>query len=102
MKRIINGRKYDTETAQKAGEWENCVDSNNFHYCHETLYRKVKGEFFLHGEGHAMSRYRKCDADGTRYWGATILPLSEGEAREWAEEHLSGDSYEELFGEVEE
>lgn len=31
-----------------------------------------------------------------------IIPLSIEEAKEWAEENLSGDEYEYIFGEVEE
>ena len=34
--------------------------------------------------------------------GSEIIPLTEAEARTWAEEHLDGDEYEEIFGEVEE
>ena len=37
-----------------------------------------------------------------RWASQAIIPLSEDEAREWAEEHLSGDEYEEIFGVVEE
>ena len=56
MKKIINGKVYDTETAQVLGSWSNMSD-RSFERIDETLYRKRTGEFFLHGEGGPMSRY---------------------------------------------
>lgn len=102
MKRIINGRSYDTNTATKLAEWSSGEFVNDLHYSAETLYKKKTGEFFIYGEGGAMSRY--ATALGDNRWGAgeRIMPMSESEAREWAEEHLSGDEYESIFGVVEE
>lgn len=71
MKKIIDGKKYNTETAQKMGGHDN-----------GTLYRKKTGEFFLHGEGEQ------------------IIPQAEKEAEEWAKAHLKIDEYEAIFGEV--
>jgi len=102
MKRIINGKKYDTETAKEVGYWSNGHSYSDFSYCCERLYRKKTGEFFLFGEGGAMSRYsRSC---GQNEWcgGADIIPMTEQEARNWAERHLDGDEYEAIFGDVEE
>ena len=48
-----------------------------------------------------MSKYsRKCGNN----WGSgcKIIPLTEEEAKEWGEEHLSGEKYIEIFGDVEE
>ena len=56
MKKIINGRKYDTDTASMVGEWSDGYPSD-FRYEAETLYRKRNGEYFILGEGNAMSRY---------------------------------------------
>lgn len=101
MKRIIDGRKYDTDTAEYMGG--NMYSyPGDFHYWCEGLYRKKNGEFFLHGEGGPMSRYS--EALGNNCWGdgEDIIPLTEEEAREWAEKNLSADTYEEIFGEVEE
>lgn len=41
-------------------------------------------------------------AEGSNSWrgGSRIMPLSFQEARKWAEEHLSADEYEAIFGEV--
>jgi hypothetical protein len=100
MKKIINNKAYDTETAKKLGSWSNIEDYGNFSQFSETLYRKKTGEFFLYGEGGPMTKYAV--AEGVNSWsgGSRIMPLSFQEARAWAEEHLSGDAYEEIFGAV--
>ena len=102
MKQIINGKKYNTETAKEMGCWSNNYYTNDFNYCEETLYRKKTGEFFLHGEGGAMSKYSQSCGQNTWSGGSEIIPMTEAEAREWAEKHLTVDEYEEIFGEVEE
>lgn len=100
MKKIINGKKYDTETAKCVGDWDNgcCGD---FNFVEERLFRKKTGEFFIHGEGGAASEYAERCIDGYGY-GEKIIPISEDEAKEWAENHLDGDNYESIFGAVEE
>jgi hypothetical protein len=76
------------------------LDSDDFGYWEETLYRKTTGEFFLHGAGGPSSKYaRPCGSNG-RCGGSDILPFTEEEAKRWAEENLSVDEYETLFGEV--
>jgi len=56
MKKIINGKKYDTETATKLGE--DCRGyRGDIDFWSEELYRKKTGEFFLYGEGGARSQY---------------------------------------------
>ena len=99
MKKIINGKKYDTETATKLGTYWNGYGTSDFHYLDEALYQKKTGEFFLFGDGGAMTKYAERDGDG--YSGGTkIIPVSEEEARDWAERHLSADKFEDIFGEV--
>lgn len=101
MKKIINNKRYDTETAKKLGEDDAPCSVNDFNYWRETLYQKRTGEFFLHGEGHGMSRYAERYVDGWG-WGEKIIPMSFSEARDWAEKHLEADQYEGIFGPVEE
>lgn len=52
MKKIINYKKYDTETATEIGAWSQGI-AGTFEYVHESLFRKNNGEYFLHGEGGA-------------------------------------------------
>lgn len=102
MKKIINGRKYDTETAIEIDSFDDKLGSSNFRHIEETLYRKKTGEFFLYGSGGPASKYRV--TIGTNWWsgGESIVPLTDDEAKEWAEQHMSAEAYESLFGVVEE
>lgn len=98
MKKYINGKKYDTKTAQAVGSWSNNV--RGFGWIEETLYRKKTGEFFIHGEGGAATGYARNVDGNMRAGGEAIRPLSFDEAREWAENKLTGDEYEQIFGEI--
>lgn len=101
MKKIIDGKRYDTDTAKELG-YDSHGNGGDFSYWCETLYQKRTGEFFLRGEGGAMSRYAEPQGQNTWSGGSRIIPLSVENAKAWAEEHLSADSYERIFGEVEE
>lgn len=98
MKKIINGKLYNPDTAKNLGDWSNTNDYSSFSYCHEVLYVKRTGEYFLYGEGGPMSRYSKSLGDNSWSGGESITPLSFGKARQWAEEHLSADEYAAAFG----
>ena len=102
MKKVINGKLYNTETAKKVASWYSSYARNDFQYYEEELYQKKTGEFFLYGEGNAASPYsRSC---GQNEWcgGERIEPLTYKEAQKWAEDHLDGDEYCEIFGEPDE
>ena len=97
MKTIIDGKKYDTDTAR----WVGCFDNRygNFSDYKESLYLKKTGEFFLDGEGGPSSKYAQSigNMSGSGYG---IIPLSINAARNWVEKHCSIELYEELFGET--
>lgn len=101
MRKIINGRKYDTETASMVAEHESGYPSD-FSYVRETLYRKRGGEYFIHGVGNAASKY--AEPTGLNSWraGERVMPLTWDEAREWAETNMGANAYEAEFGEVSE
>ena len=101
MKKIINGKKYDTNTAKELYTMSNGAQSD-FGHVSETLYIKRTGEFFLYGEGGPMSRYAQ--SAGQNWWtgGEAITPITEAAARRWAEKNMDGDEFEAIFGEVEE
>lgn len=88
MKKIIRGRKYDTETARKVGCKTEQAQYGDVDYA---LYRKRTGEYFVHAEFSYM-----LDDGNPDY----IKPLSADEANEWAQEHLNADVYEAEFGEI--
>ena len=103
MKKIIEGKRYNTETATYIGRYRtDTMSRRDFRYLEEELYQKRTKEFFLYGEGGAMTKYAKY-VEGCGYTdGEKIIPLSEDEARDWVEEHMDVDDYIELFGECEE
>lgn len=76
------------------------ADDNELDYIAEKMYLKQNGEFFLHGVGGAKTQY--AERVGNNMWGSgeSISPLAYQEAEKWAEEHLSGDEYESIFGEI--
>lgn len=97
MRKIIHGKLYDTETARYIGSNQSSCYRSDYHYFEEDFYRKKTGEFFLHGEGGPASRYAERLGSGGYVEGERIIPLSEEEAREWAENHLTPEEYEKLF-----
>ncbi len=102
MRKIINGKMYDTETATEIENWENTPYKNNYIYFKEYLYRKKTGEFFLYGRGNASSKYCEETADRMRSPGEKIVPLTIKEAMVWVENYSDADTYIALFGKVEE
>lgn len=101
MKKIINGRLYDTDTAKEIGWYENGYGGGDFRYYCECLYRKRTGEYFLYGSGGPMSKYS--ESFGNMSSGISeIIPYTEEKAKAWAEEYLDADTYMEVFGTVEE
>ena len=101
MKKIINKKMYSTESAECVGS-DSYSSQRDFHHWTEELYKKSNGEFFLYGEGGPLSKY--CKQVGLNSWsdGWNIIPMTENEARSWAEKHLDADDYIEIFGEPEE
>lgn len=79
MKKIIDGKRYDTSLARFVGQFE--VEPGRF----EILYRKRTGEYFLHWE---------IGDDGF------LSPLTYAEARRWAESHMDADAFEAEFGAI--
>lgn len=99
MKKVINGKVYDTDTARKVG----CIDfglGDRFSGWSETLYVKRTGEYFLLGEGGPGSKYSVRTGVNNTTGSAKIFPLSYDDARKWAEENLGAGEYIAEFGEI--
>lgn len=103
MRKIIHGKKYDTDTANQVCDPTSPVgmyDVSDFHYYEETLYRKKTGEYFLYGWGGPLSPYSEPYGQRGSQGGERISPLTLEQAREWAERHLTAEEYEAEFGPV--
>lgn len=102
MKKIINGKLYDTETAKEVGLMSHGEGPCDFHYFVERLYKKRTGEYFLHGEGGSMTQYARTIGQNQWSGGEKIMPMDYQAAREWAEKHMDAEEYMEEFGPVSE
>lgn len=99
MNKIINGKKYDTETAKLIGG--RCVKAGNGSVEDaEFLFQKETGEFFLIMYfGNDFLEYDGC---GSWLPSLEFLPYTSKEAKQWVVNNCSADCYEKLFGMVEE
>lgn len=77
MKKIIDGKRYDTETAELIHKWRSS-SSSDFKSCTEMLYRTKSGAWFLYGQG-------------------GIRPMVAGEALGWLEQHGGDKQIEKYF-----
>jgi hypothetical protein len=55
MKKIIDGKRYDTETAECVYRWDNGHYPSDFRYRYKFLYRTKNGAWFIHHEGGALT-----------------------------------------------
>lgn len=101
MKKVIDGKRYDTDTAILMGS-DKYSNFKDFTHWTEELYRKRNGEYFLYGEGGPMTKYAQTAGQNEWSGGEKIMPLTPDAARKWAEEHLSVEKYEAIFGAIEE
>lgn len=97
MKQIIEGKRYDTETAHEIGSGGGKAYPGDFHYYYESLYRTPRGNYFLAGEGGPLSRYGRPAYGGGTCGGKGIVPVSQEEALMWCEEHLEPSEFQEYF-----
>jgi hypothetical protein len=99
MKRILDGRIYDTETATRVCELPCSAPFGDFEWHETALYRSPRGTFFVAGRGGAASMWRQPCEDGWWSGGAGIEVITEAEARACADDaRVEPDAYEEVFG----
>lgn len=93
MKKIINGKKYDTDTAKVIHNHE-YFDDTVCKWNTRMLFQKVNGEYFIYEDGYtdfgSIRAYQK------------IRPISLEEAKKYLENLVSVEEYETHFGYVEE
>ena len=97
MKKIINGKRYNTMTAKKLGTNSSICSTEDPNWWVETLYQKQTGEYFLYAEGGTMSKYRAYVSGNSWESGKRLIPLEINEARAWAEQNLNEDIYKKVF-----
>lgn len=76
MKKTINKKVYNTDTAKKLGQFASGFFGDPAGY-EEILYVTKKGAYFLHCNG----------GDASKYPAETIIALTDAEANEWIDAH---------------
>ena len=99
MKKIINGKRYDTDTARKISSFQ-YSHHHDFLWHRETMYQKKTGEFFIHGEVREESGDRNELDCNSCMKSERLIPMTIKSAMDWAKKNLSVDEYETVFGEV--
>ena len=96
MRKIMDGKRYDTETALEVCDHHNRLPRDDFNFLAETLYRTAKGNWFIYFEGGALTEHALWTGNSAEY-NEGIKSLSEDEARSFVEAHGSCDDYERFF-----
>ena len=100
MKQIVKGKRYDTDTATRVAT-DSFSNYGDFQYWCEELYRTHKGNWFLYGEGGAMSKYARAVGQNEVGGGSAIIPLTKTEALAWFENHTNDSKvYEKYFADI--
>ena len=97
MKKIVDGKRYDTETAEEIAYHSNDLPTNDFNWYEERLFRTQKGNWFIAGEGGAASRYSKSCGNNGSCGGSDLTPIPMIEAREWLERNDEIEALEKYF-----
>lgn len=92
MKRIKNGRMYDTDDATLVGSYVETNEKESTSFA-EKLYVKRNGEFFLCVHGGANTIYANVLSITQRFDGSGIIPIGPMEAFRWVEMYLCGEEY---------
>jgi len=83
MKRVIDGKIYNTDTAERIGT-HGYSNFRDFRYENTDLYKTKKGAWFLCGEGGPLSRWSQSRGN-EQTGGSGIEALTTTEALAWCE-----------------
>lgn len=85
MKRVIDGKVYNTETAEEICDLPCSAYPGDFQYHETTLYRTPKGAYFLAGKGGPMTRWAQPEGTNGYSGGSGLEVVTSEEARGHAE-----------------
>jgi hypothetical protein len=100
MKKTINGKTYNTETARELACWTNTIHSRNFDHYTETLYQRRDGSLFIHGIGGPDSKYAVRVGNGYS-GGQDLRPVSKAEAIASVREYANTSEIPSILEEIE-
>jgi hypothetical protein len=99
MRKVIDGKVYDTETADLVCDisgYGGTLSQSDFRHDNTNLYRTKKGAWFIVGEGGAMSQWSEPCGSNSYIGGSGMRVVSEDEAKAFVAEFAS-DEYDEYF-----
>lgn len=102
MRKVIDSKIYDTETAEAVCETESIHDGQSALNVQTSLYRTKKGTFFVAGEGGPGSQWRRQVEQNSWTGGSGMRLIHDDQARRLVELHSDPETYARLFGEPEE
>lgn len=96
MIKIIDGKRYNTETAKEIFEWSN-KKYGNFQYRARTLYQTKNGNWFIYDDGGAMTDMAV--SAGANSWSGSedIKLVDEEEAFNFLEAYNAVEAIEKYF-----
>ena len=90
MKKIVNGKSYNTGTSKMLMSVWNTVERADPYHTAEELYKTENGEYFIRGEGGRLTRY-SIIKDGERVIGPpAIRVLTKAQAQYWVMSRTAG------------
>ena len=101
MKIIMEGLRYDTDTAEEVASYNNGYCPADFNYIYRTLYRTERGNWFCVNKGGANTAYAESYGD-SRSEGTRVEPMGDPDAYDLLEQWGATDALEKYFsGEIE-
>ena len=99
MKKVINGKVYNTETAELIFSWDNGRYGNDFRSRSKDLYRTKKGNWFIHHEGGPMTDMGVSCGSNSTCGSQNIEAITEQEAINFLQGKNAVEELEKLFPE---
>lgn len=97
MIRIVNGKRYNTDTAELlCNISRGSYSRSDFQYDNTDLYVTQNGNFFISGEGGARSRWAQSVPNGST-GGSGLRPIDKADARSLLEQYGSPEQVEAHF-----
>jgi hypothetical protein len=92
MQKVINGTKYDTDSAELVAQHMSRKLYSDNDCASESLYRTEKGNWFILADASSELKYgnRDCKVVGEKKW---LVPFTEEKAQRWLERN---DQFEQL------
>ena len=85
MKKIIDGKLYNTATAKQIASACSDLPQSDFGWWSEELYLTKNGAWFIAGQGGALSQWSQPYGSNGSCGSCGIKPLTESEAQQWLE-----------------